>query len=95
MSELPTIVLVHGAWADGSCWSAVVKTLQAKGYDAIAPHISRIVVGGRRRPFASSAQTPVRPDDRGGALLWGTDHDCAERRCAQRRRPGLYRGLRT
>ncbi len=37
MSELPTIVLVHGAWADGSCWSAVVKTLQAKGYDAIAP----------------------------------------------------------
>lgn len=37
MSELPTIVLVHGAWADGSCWSAVVKTLQAKGYSAIAP----------------------------------------------------------
>ena len=37
MSELPTIVLVHGAWADGSCWSAVVKSLQAKGYNAIAP----------------------------------------------------------
>jgi pimeloyl-ACP methyl ester carboxylesterase len=37
MSELPNIVLVHGAWADGSCWSAVVKLLQAKGYNATAP----------------------------------------------------------
>lgn len=25
MSALPNIVLVHGAWADGSCWSAVDK----------------------------------------------------------------------
>ncbi len=25
----PTIVLVHGAWADGSSWSAVVELLQA------------------------------------------------------------------
>jgi pimeloyl-ACP methyl ester carboxylesterase len=37
MSELPNIVLVHGAWADGSCWSAVVKLLQAKGYNTTAP----------------------------------------------------------
>ena len=33
----PNIVLVHGAWADGSCWSAVVEGLQAKGYNVIAP----------------------------------------------------------
>lgn len=37
MSELPNIVLVHGVWADGSCWSSVVKLLQAKGYNATAP----------------------------------------------------------
>jgi hypothetical protein len=24
------IVLVHGAWADGSCWSKVIALLQAK-----------------------------------------------------------------
>ena len=26
----PTIVLVHGAWADGSCWEAVIESLQVK-----------------------------------------------------------------
>jgi pimeloyl-ACP methyl ester carboxylesterase len=37
MSERPNIVLVHGAWADGSCWSAVIQALQAKGYNVMAP----------------------------------------------------------
>jgi pimeloyl-ACP methyl ester carboxylesterase len=37
MSELPNIVLVHGAWADGSSWSAVIEPLQAKGYNVTAP----------------------------------------------------------
>jgi pimeloyl-ACP methyl ester carboxylesterase len=31
------VVLVHGAWADGSCWSAVIERLQAAGYDVVAP----------------------------------------------------------
>ena len=29
MSARPNIVLVHGAWADGSCWSGVIERLQA------------------------------------------------------------------
>jgi pimeloyl-ACP methyl ester carboxylesterase len=33
----PNIVLVHGAWADGSCWSAVIEGLQTKGYNVTAP----------------------------------------------------------
>ena len=37
MADLPKVVLVHGAWADGSCWSAVIESLQAKGYDVTAP----------------------------------------------------------
>jgi pimeloyl-ACP methyl ester carboxylesterase len=37
MSELPNIVLVHGAWADGSSWSAVIEALQADGYNVSAP----------------------------------------------------------
>ena len=32
----PTIVLVHGAFADGSSWSGVIPKLQADGYDVIA-----------------------------------------------------------
>ncbi|MBI1282601.1 MAG: alpha/beta fold hydrolase [Anaerolineaceae bacterium] len=34
---LPNIVLVHGAWADGSSWAPVIKELQAAGYNVIAP----------------------------------------------------------
>ena len=37
MNMRPNIVLVHGAWADGSCWSAVVERLQAGGYHVTAP----------------------------------------------------------
>jgi pimeloyl-ACP methyl ester carboxylesterase len=37
MTDLPNIVLVHGAWADGSCWSGVIERLQADGYHVSAP----------------------------------------------------------
>ena len=33
----PNIVLVHGAWADGSSWSSVIEKLQADNYHVIAP----------------------------------------------------------
>jgi pimeloyl-ACP methyl ester carboxylesterase len=34
-----TIVLVHGAWADGSSWSRVIPLLQAKGRRVIAAQL--------------------------------------------------------
>jgi pimeloyl-ACP methyl ester carboxylesterase len=37
MTARPNIVLVHGAWADGSSWSAVIERLQAAGHNVIAP----------------------------------------------------------
>jgi pimeloyl-ACP methyl ester carboxylesterase len=37
MSARPNVVLVHGAWADGSCWAAVVESLQAEGFTVSAP----------------------------------------------------------
>jgi pimeloyl-ACP methyl ester carboxylesterase len=33
----PTIVLVHGAFADGSSWNGVIERLQQQGYTVIAP----------------------------------------------------------
>jgi pimeloyl-ACP methyl ester carboxylesterase len=33
----PTIVLVHGAWADASSWSPVIKRVQSDGYTVYAP----------------------------------------------------------
>ncbi|MGW5431550.1 alpha/beta fold hydrolase [Streptomyces sp. NPDC004059] len=35
--EKPTIVLVHGAFADASSWNGVVQRLQQKGYTVDAP----------------------------------------------------------
>ena len=37
MNFRPNIVLIHGAWADGSSWSGVVERLQAGGYHVTAP----------------------------------------------------------
>ena len=37
MNGRPNIVLVHGAWADGSCWSGVIERLQADGVRVTAP----------------------------------------------------------
>jgi pimeloyl-ACP methyl ester carboxylesterase len=33
---IKNIVLVHGAWADGSCWSKVIPLLEAKGLHVVA-----------------------------------------------------------
>jgi pimeloyl-ACP methyl ester carboxylesterase len=37
MNARPNIVLIHGAWAEGSCWSGVIERLQADGYHVTAP----------------------------------------------------------
>jgi pimeloyl-ACP methyl ester carboxylesterase len=37
MSDQPNIVLVHGAWADGSSWAGVIERLQSEGYKVTAP----------------------------------------------------------
>jgi pimeloyl-ACP methyl ester carboxylesterase len=45
MSDKPNIVLVHGAWADGSCWDAVIESLQADGFKVTAPQFPLSSVG--------------------------------------------------
>src|ERR1700741_3208041 len=42
----PSIVFVHGLWADGSCFSKVIPTLQAEGYEVIASQHSLDSVKG-------------------------------------------------
>src|SRR5437773_5614031 len=50
VNTLPNIVLVHGAWADGSSWSAVIQRLQADGYSVTAPQfpMTRLAHDGAR-----------------------------------------------
>lgn len=37
MGARPNVVLVHGGWANGSCWREVIEGLQADGYRVMAP----------------------------------------------------------
>ena len=32
----PSIVFAHGLWADASCFSKLIPTLQAEGYEVMA-----------------------------------------------------------
>jgi pimeloyl-ACP methyl ester carboxylesterase len=49
MATNPTIVLVHGAWADASSWTGVIQRLQAAGHDVVA------LPNGLRGPKADAA----------------------------------------
>lgn len=35
-TDKPTIIFVHGVWADGSCWNEEIAALQAKGYSVVS-----------------------------------------------------------
>ena len=50
----PTVVLVHGAFADASSWSGVITRLQSKGVPVTAPAnpLRGITVGTVRRDWA-------------------------------------------
>src|SRR6201986_2464805 len=49
----PTIVLVHGAWADGSSWNPGSTELQGQGFTALTPPNLRRRVAGDAADVAS------------------------------------------
>jgi pimeloyl-ACP methyl ester carboxylesterase len=58
----PTIVLVHGAFADASGWNGVTKRLQARGYTVLAPPNPLRGVSADAaylRSFLSTVQGPI------------------------------------
>src|SRR5438270_2309130 len=74
MPARPNIVLVHGAWADGSSWSAVIERLQADGYNVTAPQFPMAAladdVGRLRQVLArQSGPTIVAGHSYGGQIM--------------------------
>jgi len=58
----PTVVLVHGDWADGSSWNAVTKRLINHGYDVVVPPNplrGPIEDGAYIRSFLENIQGPI------------------------------------
>ena len=57
----PTIVLVHGAFADASGWNGVVDQLEHKGYTVVAPaNPLRGIAYDSAYPKATSPRSPDR-----------------------------------
>lgn len=46
MPTKPSIVFVHGLWADGSCFSKVIPPLQADGFEVLSSQHSLDTLGG-------------------------------------------------
>jgi len=55
------IVLIHGAWADGSSWSKVIPLLEAKGLHVTAVQLPRT---SQAEDVATVQQAIARIDDR-------------------------------
>lgn len=72
----PTIVLVHGAWADGTGWQEVIKRLEREGYPVIAvqnPLTSLVddVATTKRVLDAQTGPTIAVGHSYGGAVITG------------------------
>jgi pimeloyl-ACP methyl ester carboxylesterase len=76
MSNNANIVLVHGAWADGSCWSKVLLLLREKGYQVTAVQIPLTsleddIAVTRRILSARTEPTILVGHSYGGAVITG------------------------
>ena len=88
----PTIVLVHGAFADASGWDAVAKRLQHRGYTVSAGEPAARPDGRRgvRQVFLDTLPRPDRPRR---PLLRRRGHHQRRHRQRQRQSAGLHRRL--
>ena len=79
MGKKPSVVLVHGAWGDGSHWSKMIPVLHAKGYRVSAvqnPLTSLADDIERTRRLVEAQEAPVLlvGHSYGGAVISGVGH---------------------
>ena len=78
--QIQNIVLVHGAWADGSCWSAVIERLQKTGSNVTAVQMDLASLAGdvtkvRQLLSAQTGPTLLVAHSYGGAVITGLGKD--------------------
>ena len=80
MAAKPSIVFAHGLWADGSCYSKVIPTLQAEGHEVVSAQNSLDSLEGdvaavRRALGRVSSPTVLVGHSQGGTIIThaGTD----------------------
>jgi pimeloyl-ACP methyl ester carboxylesterase len=80
VNKKANVVLVHGAWADGSCWSKVIAVLQAKGVNVIAAQLpltslANDIATTRRLLALQDGPTVLVGHSYGGAVISGAAND--------------------
>ena len=83
MSNTPNIVLVHGAWADGSSWSKVIPILKAAGYNVVATQQNLMSIANdaetaRRTVEAQDGPVLLVGHSYGGAIITEAAHLCPD-----------------
>jgi pimeloyl-ACP methyl ester carboxylesterase len=73
-AQAPTVILVHGAFADGSSWRKVIARLQARGVAAVAVHapltsLQDDVAATRRAIAAAPGQVVLVGHSWGGTVI--------------------------
>ena len=67
------VILVHGAWADGSSWSGVIEILQARGHRAVAVQLPMTSleadVDATRRAMVNAGASVVVGHSYGGLVM--------------------------
>src|SRR6266851_2933893 len=80
MKSKTNIVLVHGAWADGSSWGKVIPFLQQKGFNVTAAQIPLTsladdIVATRNLLAAQKGPTVVAGHSYAGVVISGAAND--------------------
>ena len=81
MPNKPNIVLVHGAWADGSSWSKVIPILKEEGYNTVAVQNNLTSLADdaettRRLAEAQAGPTILVGHSYGGTVITEAAHLC-------------------
>ena len=83
MNKNTNILLIHGAWADGSCWSKVVLLLRDKGYNVTAAQIPLTSLADdiwvtQRLLSAQKGPTVLVGHSYGGAVITGAANNAPD-----------------
>ena len=83
MNNKTNILLVHGAWADGSSWSKVILLLKEKGYNVTAAQIPLTSLADdiavtQRLLSAQKGPTILVGHSYGGAVITGAANDAPQ-----------------
>jgi len=81
MSKKPNILLVHGAWADGSSWSKVIPLLSSGGFNVVATQQNLLSIEDDAETVRRAAEALDGPvllvgHSYGGAIITEAAHLC-------------------